>query len=234
MTCAGCYNSFMHQFEQNMCYQFCLITFSPTGLHMSPSSTDIFMQTLVFIKTECSDNNLNTSFWWELLSLDLYHPPCAISSCLFASPRAENRSSLILVSALRLFSRCWVFSCMADSADINTSVSFSFSLYLRSSCVRRESNGSRQEKWQWDFNRQIKRLIQWRTNTNCRLKCFIVLWHVLFILSHLTLSLQISDLLLLKLHVHAELLTFCLQLSDTTSEGIGGLHSVAQMRKNCF
>lgn len=77
---------------------------------------------------------------------------------------------------------------------------------------------------------QIKCLIQWRTNTNC----FVVLWHVFFILSHLTLSLQISDLLLLKLHVHAELLAFCLQLSDATSKGIGGLHSVAQMRKNCF
>lgn len=61
--------------------------------------------------------------------------PCAISSCLLASPRAENRSSLILVSALRLFSRCWVFSCMADSADIRTSVSFSFSLYFRNSCT---------------------------------------------------------------------------------------------------
>lgn len=60
--------------------------------------------------------------------------PWAISSCLFASPRAENRSSLILVSALRLFSRCWVLSCMAESADINTSVSFSFSLYFLSSC----------------------------------------------------------------------------------------------------
>lgn len=95
----------------------------------------------------------NSVLWQqsELLSLDLHHPPCAISSCLFASPRAENRSSLILVSALRLFSRCRVFSCMADSADINTSVSFSFSLYLRSSCVCRQSNGSRREKWQWDF-----------------------------------------------------------------------------------
>lgn len=62
--------------------------------------------------------------------------PCAISSCLLASPSAEKRSSLILVSALRLFSRCCVLSCMADSADINTSVSFSFSLYLWSSCQK--------------------------------------------------------------------------------------------------
>lgn len=60
--------------------------------------------------------------------------PWAISSCLFASPRAEKRSSLILVSALRLFSRCWVLSCMAERADISTSVSFSFSLYFLSSC----------------------------------------------------------------------------------------------------
>lgn len=59
--------------------------------------------------------------------------PCAISSCLFASPSAEKRSSFILVSALRLFSRCCVLSCMAESADMRTSVSFSFSLYLRNS-----------------------------------------------------------------------------------------------------
>lgn len=69
--------------------------------------------------------------------------PWAISSCLFASPRAEKRSSLILVSALRLFSRCWVLSCMAESADINTSVSFSFSLYFLSSC-----GGKSQWEWQ--------------------------------------------------------------------------------------
>lgn len=50
--------------------------------------------------------------------------------------------------------------------------------------------------------------------------------------SHLTLSLQIPNLLLLELHVHAELLTFCLQLSDTTSKRISGLHSVEWMRKN--
>lgn len=64
--------------------------------------------------------------------------PWAISSCRFASPNAEKRSSLIRVSALRLFSKCCVLSCMADSADINTSVSFSFSLYFRSSCRSNE------------------------------------------------------------------------------------------------
>lgn len=65
--------------------------------------------------------------------------PWAISSCRFASPSAEKRSSLILVSALRLFSRCCVLSCMAERADINTSVSFSFSLYFRSSCQQVET-----------------------------------------------------------------------------------------------
>lgn len=78
----------------------------------------------------------NLMTWWLCLPPCTQHLPCAISSCLLASPRAEKRSSLILVSALRLFSRCWVFSCMADSADINTSVSFSFSLYFRSSYLQ--------------------------------------------------------------------------------------------------
>lgn len=55
---------------------------------------------------------------------------------------------------------------------------------------------------------------------------------LVFIQSHLTLALQISDLLLLQLHVHAELLALRLQLSDTTSKRICGLHSVAQTRTN--
>ena len=75
--------------------------------------------------------------------------PWAISSCRFASPSAENRSSLILVSALRLFSRCCVLSCMAERADINTSVSFSFSLYFRSSYQHHQSSNVTTQFWHW-------------------------------------------------------------------------------------
>lgn len=60
--------------------------------------------------------------------------PWYISTCLLASPRAENKSSFNLVSALRLFSRCEVLSCIAASADINTSVSLCWSLYWRNDC----------------------------------------------------------------------------------------------------
>jgi len=56
--------------------------------------------------------------------------PWAISSCRRASPRAENRSSLMRVSALRLYSRCWAFSCMADSVDSSMSVSLSTQRYI--------------------------------------------------------------------------------------------------------
>lgn len=45
-----------------------------------------------------------------------------ISSCRLASPRAENKSSLTLVSADRLFSKVVFLSCMACNADIRTSV----------------------------------------------------------------------------------------------------------------
>lgn len=44
--------------------------------------------------------------------------------------------------------------------------------------------------------------------------------------SHLTLALQIPNLLLLQFHVHAELLTLRLQLSDTTTQRVSRLHSV--------
>lgn len=52
--------------------------------------------------------------------------------------------------------------------------------------------------------------------------------------SHLTLALQIPYLLLLKFHVHAELLTLRLQLSDTTTQRVSGLHSVKEERSNAL
>lgn len=52
--------------------------------------------------------------------------------------------------------------------------------------------------------------------------------------SHLTLALQIPYLLLLKFHVHAELLTLSLQLSDTTTQRVSGLHSVKEERSNAL
>lgn len=63
--------------------------------------------------------------------------PWAISSCLRVSPRAENRSSLMRVSALRLHSRCWAFSCMADRVDSSMSVSFSTQWYFPKAWVQR-------------------------------------------------------------------------------------------------
>lgn len=52
-----------------------------------------------------------------------------ISSCLFVSPRAENKSSFNRVSADKLFSKCAFLSCMALKADMRTSVSECESLY---------------------------------------------------------------------------------------------------------
>ena len=86
--------------------------------------------------------------------------PWAISSCRFASPSAENRSSLILVSALRLFSRCCVLSCMAERADINTSVSFSFSLYFRSSYQYHQSSNVTRQFWHWCLQISLKSQIK--------------------------------------------------------------------------
>lgn len=45
---------------------------------------------------------------------------------------------------------------------------------------------------------------------------------------HLAFALQIPDLLLLQLHVHAELLALGLQLSDASSQRVGGLHPVGR------
>lgn len=42
--------------------------------------------------------------------------------------------------------------------------------------------------------------------------------------AHLTFALQVSDLLLLQLGIHAELLALALQLSDASSQRVGGLH----------
>lgn len=68
--------------------------------------------------------------------LDKVCKPWAISSWRRASPRAENRSSLMRVSALRLYSRCWAFSCMADRVDSSMSVSFSTQRYFPRAWVR--------------------------------------------------------------------------------------------------
>lgn len=65
--------------------------------------------------------------------------PCAISCCLRASPRAENRSSLMRVSALRLYSRCWAFSCMADRVDSSMSVSCSTQRYFPKAWVQKHN-----------------------------------------------------------------------------------------------
>lgn len=54
--------------------------------------------------------------------------PSRISSCRFASPRAEKRSSFIRVSALRLFSRWLFLSCNALNAPSNISLSPCLSL----------------------------------------------------------------------------------------------------------
>lgn len=61
--------------------------------------------------------------------------PWASSSCLRVSPSAENRSSLMRVSALRLHSRCCAFSCMAVRVDSSMSVSFSTRWYFPRACV---------------------------------------------------------------------------------------------------
>lgn len=64
------------------------------------------------------------------------HLPFIKSIWRLASPNALNRSNLMRVSALRLFSR-WVFlSCIAERADMSTSVSLCWSLY----CLRLYNN----------------------------------------------------------------------------------------------
>ena len=51
-----------------------------------------------------------------------------ISNCRLTSPSAENRSSFIRVSALKLFSKCAFLSCSALSAGSRISHSLWFSL----------------------------------------------------------------------------------------------------------
>lgn len=64
------------------------------------------------------------------------HLPFIKSIWRLASPNALNRSNLMRVSALRLFSR-WVFlSCIAERADMSTSASPCWSLY----CLRLYNN----------------------------------------------------------------------------------------------
>lgn len=64
------------------------------------------------------------------------HLPFIKSIWRLASPNALNRSNLMRVSALRLFSR-WVFlSCIAERADMSTSASLCWSLY----CLRLYNN----------------------------------------------------------------------------------------------
>ena len=107
-----------------------LLLSSASGLWSPGPSEGSDLKTETHVR--CGDSTIRGGVT-VIRALSTFREPCAISSCLLASPSAEKRSSLILVSALRLFSRCWVLSCMADRADISTSVSFSFSLYLWSS-----------------------------------------------------------------------------------------------------
>lgn len=91
-----------------------------------------------------------------------------ISSWRLASPRAENRSSFMRVSALRLFSRWAFLSCIADRADINISVSLWLSLYCRRLC--KFTNSTRIEQQSVLIN-QIQCLQESSTHLHLPLSC---------------------------------------------------------------
>lgn len=82
---------------------------------------------------------LKTKFFFRIIvggESPWKHLPFIKSIWRLASPNALNRSNLIRVSALRLFSR-WVFlSCIAERADMSTSASLCWSLY----CLRLYNN----------------------------------------------------------------------------------------------
>lgn len=89
---------------------------------LDPNSLWKLWSTVIYVQ---KDRKCNDCDW-----LNGEREPWAISSCLRVSPTAENRSSLMRVSALRLHSRCWAFSCMADRVDSSMSVSFSTRWYF--------------------------------------------------------------------------------------------------------
>lgn len=82
---------------------------------------------------------LKTKFFFRIIvggESPWKHLPFIKSIWRLASPNALNRSNLMRVSALRLFSR-WVFlSCIAERADMSTSASLCWSLY----CLRLYNN----------------------------------------------------------------------------------------------
>lgn len=135
------------------------------------------------------------NIWYNLLSL--------ISSWRLASPRAENRSSLMRVSALRLFSRWAFLSCIADRADINISVSLWLSLYCLRLCKYVKSNGI--QKYSVLFN-QLK----------CLQESAIHL--------HLSFGCQVS--VIFKFEFPSQLFTLCFQITSPGSTTFCALISV--------
>lgn len=68
-------------------------------------------------------SNVSQQYWVAInMAHGQQHLLSRISSCRFASPRAENKSSLTRVSADRFFSKVVFLSCIAWRADIRTSV----------------------------------------------------------------------------------------------------------------
>lgn len=100
--------------------------------HRSPLASlpavELFSLSSLKSPSPCYERNLRARYGWKGVRhnntrflINDHILQVVISSWRLASPRAENKSSLTLVSADRFFSRVAFLSCIAARADISTS-----------------------------------------------------------------------------------------------------------------